>query len=106
MLSGGLRGCYAIGSAEVEGGPCIGVNAVRVAGHGEGTDRTYDRLGLYVGPSAGAMFRWKLSSTFGLRICAEAFFPVARRPFLLDGLEIHRPPSVGATAFLGPDLFF
>jgi hypothetical protein len=52
------------------------------------------------------MVRWRLSPAFGLRIGAEAFFPLGRRPFLLNGLEIHRPPEVAAAAFLGPDLSF
>jgi hypothetical protein len=106
MLTGALRGCYAVGLGRVEGAPCVGVKAVRLAGQGEGTDVTYDGVGLYVGPSAGGMLRWKLSSSLGLRLGAEAFVPLGRRPFLLNGLEIHRPPAIGGAAFLGPEVSF
>jgi len=106
MLSGGLRGCYVVARGALGGGPCIGAKAVRLAGQGEGTDRTYRGVGLYVGPSVGALFRWTPGGPFGLRVCAELFSPLTRRPFLLDGAEIHRPPSLGASAFVGPELSF
>jgi hypothetical protein len=106
MQSAGLRACYGWQAGGAMVGPCAGATAVRLAGSGRGTDRNHDEATVYWGPSLGALARVRVASQVWLRAYAESFVPVVRRPFLLDGREVHRPSSFGFSGFLGPELSF
>jgi hypothetical protein len=106
MQSWGLRGCYAWNRGAATYGGCAGVAAVRVAGSGRGTDRAYDDAATQWGPALGAVLRIHLVDPVWLRAHGEVFVPGTRRPFLLDGREVHRPAPIDISAFLGPELSF
>jgi len=106
MQSVGVRGCYATGRGAVAYGGCAAVVTVRLAGSGRGTDRTYDDAAIYWGPALGALFRVRVVNPFWLRLQGDFFVPVARRPFLLDTREIHRPAAADVSTFLGPEISF
>lgn len=106
MQSVELRGCYGWRAGGATLGPCVGATAIRLAGSGQGTDRTYDEATIYWGPSLGALARLRVASRVWLRAYAESFAPVVRRPFLLDGREVHRPGAIGFAGFVGPELAF
>jgi hypothetical protein len=106
MQSWGLRGCYALTRGAAMYGGCAGVTAVRIAGSGSGTDRTYDDDATQWGPALGALVRVRLSDFVWLRAHGELFVPGVRRPFLLAGEQVHRSLPLDISGFLGPELSF
>jgi hypothetical protein len=108
LTSVGLRGCFAaLRRGSVELAPCVGSDVQLVSATGFGADTNYSATAQWLTATGGALTRFELTSWLALRGRAEAFVPLSRPTFIVEGEgAVHRPPTLGAAASVGAELRF
>jgi hypothetical protein len=103
----GGRGCYEVLDAPLDFGPCVGLHARWLSAEGFGADVPRDAMAVFGVASLGAMAKARLSSWIGLRLLAEAAFPLARPAFEIDnGGTVYYAQAVGLRLSFGAELNF
>jgi hypothetical protein len=108
MTSVGARACFAaLRTRFVEGSPCAGANVDFIDASGFGAQANYGANAQWTTVAGGALVRAPLGSRFALRLRAEAFVPLTRPTFVVEGQgDVHRPPTLGAAASFGAEVLF
>jgi hypothetical protein len=108
MTSVGGRGCWtALRAGSLDLAPCLGADVHFVSAPGYGADTNFDATAQWVTLDGGALGRVGLTSWLAVRTRLDAFVPLTRPTFVVEGEgSVHRPPTLGAAASLGVEVLF
>jgi hypothetical protein len=112
MTSLGARGCWrALGSdgSALDASACSGADIHFVSAPGYGVDPDYDASARWVAIAGGGLARFSLATWLKLRTRVEAYLPLSRPTFVLEGGgagPLHQPSALGAAGSLGLELLF
>lgn len=108
LTSVGGRGCWAaLRTRSFDLSPCAGADVHVVDAQGFGADANRSAAAQWTTIAGGALGRVPVTSWLALRARVEAFVPLSRPTFVVDGEgPVHRPPTVGAAASFGAELLF
>jgi hypothetical protein len=108
MTSIGARGCWAaLRTTSFDLSPCAGADVHLVSAPGYGADANYTATARWATVAGGALARVPLASWLALRARVEAFVPLSRPTFVVEGEgPVHRPPTLGAAASFGAEVLF
>ena len=102
-----LAGCVAPARGVLRLDLCAGAELGQLSGSGFGFTGTRTRSTPWVAGTASLAFSWAISAGFRLRAAVGGAVPfVGRRPFLLDGAQVHEPSVVSGRAEIGPEVVF
>ena len=105
MTSAGLRSCFRVVRAgPLDASPCAGADLAFVEAAGYGAQTNYAASARWFDAAGGALVRAKLARWLALRATLEAFVPLSRPTFVVEGQgDVHRPPVLGGAASLGAE---
>jgi hypothetical protein len=112
MTSLGARGCWrALGNdgTALDASACSGADIHFVSAPGYGVDPDYDARARWIAVAGGGLVRFSLAPWLELRTRVEAYAPLSRPTFVLEGAgagPLHRPSALGAAGSLGLELLF
>lgn len=106
LVAGRARGCYRFGEHALDVAGCAGADLSWISAEGLGV-RTPARGNQWlVSPALGVELEWRAFGPIGLFVSADLSVPVGIRPFVIDGVSIHRPGSVTGAGSLGAEVHF
>jgi hypothetical protein len=112
MTSLGARGCWvALGGAgaALDVSACTGADVHFVSAPAYGVDPSYDASARWLAVAGGALARFSVATWLKLRTRVEAYVPLSRPTFVLEGGgagPLHQPSALGAGGSLGIELLF
>lgn len=103
----GGRGCYELGRASIQVGPCLGLNAERIRAQGFGADQRWPVDGWLGNLAVGVRVTSNLGAGLRVRLQAEQISAFNRLYFLIDnGGTVFVTPRSAFRSSLGLELHF
>jgi hypothetical protein len=113
LTTAGARGCWVL-SRPLVLAPCVGAEVMVLSAHGFGANRPSDVTAVAWAPDATFILGVPLGTRFMLRAGVGLALPTSRQAFVIasgtspDVIDsvVHRPASVAARGWLGPEIVF
>jgi hypothetical protein len=107
LVTGGLRGCYAVTRGRFELSPCALAGIAWSKGRGFGAVHVSEASAAWVSVGAGVQWRWEMTRALALALELDALVSTSRPTFvILAAGTVHQPGAVVGRVLFGPEVRF